>query len=119
MTTALTFIKLSNLDSEVIDAYRKTRMIAQKNNFTEEELKTVTRMPNEMHNIYMYFHGKIKKLYGDLHKYGFTNHPDQLPDDVQEYLMNKLEEINKEISMEGNTGYYGDKGPFHSDQINF
>ena len=55
---------------------------------------------------------KVQKLYGDLHKYGFSDHPERLPEDVSDYIQSRFKEINKEISLEDNTGFYGEEGPF-------
>lgn len=119
MTPALTFILHSNLDSDVIEGYRLMRSLLQKYNFTEEESEKVTYMPDELMSAHMKFRGKIKKLYSDLYRYGFSNHPEVLPNDVSEYIQNKFKEINKEISLENNTGFYGDKGPFGSPEKMF
>ena len=112
MTPALTFTLQSNLDSEVIEGYRLMRSLLQKHNFTEEESEKVTYMPDELMSAHMKFRGKVQKLYSDLYRYGFSSHPEELHDDVSEHIQNKLKEINKEISLENNTGFYGDKGIF-------
>jgi len=112
MSPALTFILQSNLDSDVIEGYRLMRSLLQKHNFTEEETEKVTYMPNELMSVHMKFRGKIKKLYSDLYRYGFSSHPEELPNDVSEYIQNKFIEINKEISLENNTGFYKDKNIF-------
>lgn len=112
MSPALTFILQSNLDSNVIEGYRLMRSLLQKHNFTEEESEKVTYMPDELMSAHMKFRGKIQKLYSDLHRYGFSDHRERLPEDVSEYIQNKFKEINKEISLEDNTGFYGEEGPF-------
>lgn len=119
MTPALTFILHSNLDSEVIEGYRLMRSLLQKHNFTEEESEKVTYMPDELMSANMKFRGKITKLFGDLYKYGFSDHPERLPDEVSDYIQMKLKEIDKEYPLDGNTGFYGDKGPFGSPEKMF
>ena len=112
MTPALIFILQSNLDSDVIEGYRLMRSLLQKHNFTEEESEKVTYMPDELMSAHMKFRGKVQKLYSDLYRYGFSSHPEELPNDVSEHIQNKLKEINKEISLENNTGFYKDKNIF-------
>jgi hypothetical protein len=112
MTPALTFILQSNLDSDVIEGYRLIRSLLQKHNFTEEESEKITYMPDELMSAHMKFRGKIKKLYSDLYRYGFSNHPEELSNDVSEYIQNKFKEINQEYPLDENTGFYGEEGPF-------
>lgn len=112
MSPSLTFIKQTNLDSEVIESYRVMRSLLKDHNFTEEEIKTITYMPDELMNANMKFRGKIKKLFGDLYKYGLSDHPERLPDDVNDYIQSRLKEIDQEYPLDENTGFYGEEGPF-------
>ena len=54
------------MDSELIESYRVMRSLLKDNNFTEEEIKTITYMPDELMKANMNMRSKVKKLYGDL-----------------------------------------------------
>ena len=112
MSPSLTFIKQTNLDSEVIESYRVMRSLLKDNNFTEEEIKTITYMPDELMKANMNMRSKVKKLYGDLYKYGLSDYPETLPDDVSEYIESRFKEVNQEYPLDENTGFYGEEGPF-------
>ena len=84
MSPALTFIKQTNMDSELIESYRIRRSLLKDHNFTEEEIKTITYMPDELMKANMNMRSKVKKLYGDLYKYGLSDYPETLPGDVSE-----------------------------------
>ena len=112
MSPALKFINQLKLDSELIKAYRQTRSLLKDNNFTEEEIKTITHMPHDVMSAYSNMRNMAKKIHGDLYKYGFTDHPEKLPEDVSEHLQNTFEKINQEYPLDDNTGYYGEEGPF-------
>lgn len=88
------------------------RSLLKDHNFTEEEIKTITYMPDELMKANMNMRSKVKKLYSDLYKYGLSDHPNTLPKDVSEYIESRFKEINREYSLDGNTGFYGEEGPF-------
>jgi hypothetical protein len=112
MGPALKFIKRLELDKTLFTTYIELRTLFQKHNFTEKELETVTYMPDEIMRAHTGFRNELQILKQNLHKYGFTDYEDHIPSDVEEYLTKKLQEINEEYSLDENTGFYGEEGPF-------
>ena len=48
MSPELTFIKQTNMDSELIESYTLMRSLLKYHNFTEEEIVNVTYMPDDV-----------------------------------------------------------------------
>ena len=112
MSPALRFLKQTNMDSELIESYRIVRSLLKDHNFTEEEAKNVTYMPDGLMRAHMKFRGKVDKLVGDLYKYGLIDRPQTIPEDVNDYMQSRLREIEQEYPLDENTGFYGEEGPF-------
>lgn len=112
MSPALKFIIRIKLDTELMEAYRIVRSLLKDHNFTEEEVKNVTYMPDELMRAHMKYRGKVDKLLGNLYRYGFIDSPETMPEDVNDYMKSRLIEIEQEYPLDGNTGFYGEEGPF-------
>ena len=52
-------------------------------------------------------HAEFIKLKKSLKGYGFIDDINETPREITKYLEDKLKKVDSEISLEGNTGYYG------------
>lgn len=103
------FIQKLNLDKPVIEDYKLMRTLLKKYNVTESQSQQMFAMPVELsiarHNI----QSSYANLKENLRKYGFLGETNKVPVDVALYLEREFMKIDKEISLEGNTGYYGNR----------
>ena len=103
------FIERLKLDVPVVDAYRKLRGLLKQYNFTESQVSHSFKFPRDL--MYARFNviDEYEKLKVSLKNYGFIDNVNEIPREVKKYIEGKLKEVDSEISLEGNTGYYGDR----------
>lgn len=106
MGPALKFIKRLELDKTLFTTYIELRTLFQKHNFTQKELESVSYAPDEIMVAHMKIRNEFDIIKQNLHKYGFTDFQDMIPDEVSDYLTSTLKKIDEEISLDGNTGFY-------------
>ena len=109
MSPSIKFIQKLKLDIPVVDAYRKLRGLLKQYNFTESQAGKAFNIPLELISARENVMGEFNKLKKSLKGYGFIDDANQIPREITIYLENKLKEVDSEISLEGNTGYYGDR----------
>lgn len=103
------FIKQLKLDVPVVDAYRKLRGLLKQYNFTESQAGKAFNIPTDLILARENVMSEFIKLKKGLKNYGFIDDINETPREITMYLENKLKEVDSEISLEGNTGYYGDR----------
>ena len=103
------FIEQLKLDSPVVDAYRKLRGLLKQYNFTESQVGKAFNIPFDLILAREKVMSEYIKLKKSLKGYGFIDDINENPREITMYLENKLKEVDSEISLEGNTGYYGDR----------
>lgn len=103
------FIERLKLDVPVVEAYRKLRGLLKQYNFTESQAGKVFNIPTDLIRARENVMNEFNKLKSNLKNYGFINHINETPTEVKNYIIDKLKEVDSEISLEGNTGYYGDR----------
>lgn len=103
------FIEQLKLDVPVVDAYRKLRGLLKQYNFTESQAGKAFNIPLDLILAREKVMSEYIKLKKSLKDYGFIDDINENPREITMYLENKLKEVDSEISLEGNTGYYGDR----------
>lgn len=103
------FIERLKLDVPVVEAYKKLRGLLKQYNFTESQVANSFNFPRDLLYARFNVEDEFNKLKVALKNYGFINHINETPTEVKNYIIDKLKEVDSEISLEGNTGYYGDR----------
>ena len=109
MSPAIKFIQKLKLDIPVVDEYRKLRGLLKQYNFTESQTGKAFNIPLDLILAREKVMSEFIKLKKSLKGYGFIDDINENPREITMYLENKLKEVDSEISLEGNTGYYGDR----------
>ena len=109
MSPAIKFIQQLKLDIRVVDEYRKLRGLLKTYNFTDSQVSNSFNYPRDLRYARFNVIDEINKMEAALKNYGFINHINETPTEVKNYIIDKLKEVDSEISLEGNTGYYGDR----------
>lgn len=118
MSPSLKFIIQTDLDSNLYVLYRKLRSLFLENGFTESEILRVTDAPDSIWSEHYKIQNEFSNIRNSLKKYGMID-DENLPSDVSEYLENKMKEIDDEISLDGNKGYYKSESGLFNESVGF
>ena len=98
LSPSLKFVIQTNLDKNVISKYRVMRGLLEKHGFTQEDLKSVSHAPYEIFKSFEDVKVEMGIMNTSLNKYGLSE-DDELPEDVRNYLTQKLQIIDDETPL--------------------
>lgn len=87
------FIKLTNGDKGVLDAYTQMRMSLQDFNIHEWQLEKGYRIPGTIYEMRAITLAEMTKLVADLQKYGIL--PEEEHDKFKEYILSEYKKIDE------------------------